>query len=270
MIRVIKLFRRVVSKTRLFLSTNYWRTRNICVLIYTGGKVGSSTVYYNLKNCMPNTSVLHVHFLSETWLKSFRESGKWLSNIGKAQIVSKTLSQNPNKKVKIITLVRDPIARDVSDIFQNWKTIFEINKIDELKEIDVQNYLSESKFNQTETWFDTEFKEYTGINILDMPFDKQKGYSIYNFKECDILCLKLEMLNKVFDEATDLFLGVKNIKNNIRNVSLEKEGADLYKKIKDEFNLSENRLNEIYSTQFLTHFYSEKEIVDFVNKWKTK
>lgn len=268
--RGIKYINKVIRKSKIYFNINYWRTRSIIVLIYTGGKVGSSTVYYNLKRSKLFSDVLHVHFLSEHWLKSFKESGRWLSNIRKAEDVKNTLKQKPNKRVKIITLVREPVARDISDVFQNFKTIFEINSTNELKELDIQNHLSVSKFNQTEMWFETEFKEYTGIDILQLPFDKKNGYSIYNLKEFDVLCLKLETLNDSFEDIIHKFLGIKEMKSVVENNSLEKDGAHLYKKIKNEFNLPENKLNEIYSTNFITHFYSKNEIIGFVNKWKVQ
>lgn len=259
--------KRILRKLFRYLNPDYWNTKDIIILVYNASKVGSSTVYYNLKEKLPFLTVLHVHFLSETWLRSFEKSGKWLNNLRSAKSVNSHLEQNKTKRIKIITLVRDPIARDISAVFQSWQTIFDLKRIEELNMEEIRMHLNNSAFDQTENWFSSEFLEYTGIDILSLPFNKSKGYSIYNIDQYDILCIKTESLNKVMDSALYEFIGVKNISSKVKNSSKEKEGAELYKEIAGSFKLEKLKIEQIYSTIFMKHFYQDTELEMFKKRW---
>ena len=147
------ILKKVKRKLQLILNKDYWKLKNNIILIYNASKVGSSTVYFNLKERLPFIEILHVHFLSERWLTEFKSSGKWLNNIKTATKVKNLLSKNSNSRIKIITLVRDPIARDISAVFQSWDVIFDIKNINELNGDMIQSHLMKSDFNQTENWF---------------------------------------------------------------------------------------------------------------------
>lgn len=252
-------------KYTLRYKANYWKLRGTVILVYTGGKVGSSSVYHSLKDQFPFLSVYHVHFLTEEWLKYFEETQKWTSNIRAAKDVRQAIKNKP--KIKIITLVREPVSREISNVFQNWQTIFELENYDDLTDNHVKGFLEANEFNQTEHWFQTEFKVFTGYNILDKPFDKSKGYSIFNKGELDVLCIKLESLNDVFTIAMKSFLGIEVKKMEIKNVSNNKSSAVQFNRIKKGFSLPEHRLEYIYSKEFVNHFYTENEIMNFKERW---
>lgn len=209
----------------------------------------------------------HFHFLSDSWLDRFRKEGTWYNNLQRAESVNKVLENHRSKEKVIITLVRDPIARDVSAVFQSWDTIFKTNDFNSINSEQIVEQLSKSPFNQTENWFNTEFKEYTGIDILKLPFNKDDGYAVYRAGKYRLLVLKLERLSDCYREAISDLLGTKNNVLGSYNLTSNKTGAPVHKKVKDSFALPGNRLDEIYSSDFLRHFYTDQELEHFKMKW---
>ena len=230
------------------------------------GKVGSSSVYQALKNVMPGADIHHVHFLSDKWLNEKLPAMHSLfhKNISAGNNIRKYIRLNPQKKIMIITLVREPIIREISNLFENWKVNYsDINKIP----MDVLwKEISNDTFEFPLNWFDDDFKEYLGFDIYNTPFQMEKGFQIYcngNFK---ILCIKLEKLNDVCSEAFQEFMRV-NIHLSRENQSEKKKGSEQYLIMKNTFKMSKEKLTQIYGSKFVKHFYSEKEIEKLFNKW---
>jgi len=230
------------------------------------GKVGSTSIYTELKKKLPFADIFHVHFLSEYWLrKKLPALDKYFhSNIDLGNEIINQINKNPYKRIKIITLVREPIIRDISDLFENWRSVYE--NIDQIDIQTLHKRIDESTHEYTLTWFDTEFKNYTGFNIYEMPFNKEKGYEIYRLENADILCLKLEALREVGSKAIKEFLGV-SVEISNRNLSADKQGKNLYMEIKRNYKASESKLSVVYNSLYMKHFYTEQEIKELINKW---
>jgi len=92
------------------------------VLIYTMGKVGSSSIYQSL-NSSDKFKPYHIHSLNKKVLLNLKQSLiknqlKIEKHITESELILNSLSDS-DKEVKIITLVRDPISRNIAAYFQN-------------------------------------------------------------------------------------------------------------------------------------------------------
>lgn len=235
-------------------------------LIYSMGKVGSSTIYKSLKQKKPYSDIFHVHFLSEHWLNNvlpgFHEN--FHSNIKNGNDILAFIKNNPKRKIKIITLTREPVMREISNLFENWKHIFK--DIEEVKNEDLKDHIESLDYDYTLNWFDSEFFKYLDINIYNLPFDRSKGYEIYSINNIDILCVKLEILNEVYLMAFKEFIG-SELDLKLTNTSFNKKEKDKYSYLKDNVKIKKDKLFKLYNSKYVRHFYSEKEINDFINKW---
>lgn len=252
---------------RLFFDRRYGKQT---ILIYTMGKVGSSTVQHNLHRQYPEATSFHVHFLSDYWLREKlpAEDPFFHSNIREAEVVLDFLRQHKDRRLKIITLVREPLVRDISDIFQNWKGRLKDKTITDLSFEELKNGFNSDNHEYTLSWFDTEFRNYLGFDIYAQPFDKEKGYSIYHTPSADILCLQLEKLNDCLPQATQELLGYAIRPERSANLSEEKEGSELYKEMTGRYAAPEEKLDRVYGSKFMRHFYSEEDIRRFRRKWE--
>lgn len=230
------------------------------------GKVGSSTIYASLKKEKPNSDVFHIHFLSKNWLDNIlpKEHKSFHINIRKGKNLREYINNNPIKRLKIITLVREPVIRGISDFFENWETRYD--NIDKLSLDELTSVLEEEDYNYVLNWFNSEFNNYLKIDFYKYKFNKERGYSIYKFKNFDILCIKLEKLNTVSKSALKKYIK-KDIELIYTNSSEKKTGNQLYKDIKSNYKIPRDKLLELYDSKYMKHFYTDEEINTFVKKW---
>lgn len=238
-------------------------------LVYSMGKVGSSTVTELMEKQYPFLPVFQIHFLSDNWIKKIIPSmpAYYHVNIPPSEVFLQFKNEHPENRLKIITLVREPVIRDISDVFENWRDFFKTSEIGDLKMELIMNRLHQHDFDYTLSWFDTEFKEWTGIDIYTQPFDKEKGYSIWKFDSFDVLCIKLEKLDHVLNSSMMDFCGLDLKVARNSNVSAQKNIRELYKETVSEFRLSEKQEHLIFDSRLVNHFYSENEIAKLRNKW---
>jgi len=251
---------------------NYNKNKNNAIVVYTYGKVGSSTMYYTLKKYMPLNKIYHSHVLTKEKLLERLNNG--YDEKSKQQADQKSLKLNylidKDKKIrlKIISIVREPISRQISDLFENWETIFGNMMFDDLDIKTVEDKLSNSgSMSYLKKWFDEEFKESTGINIFNLNFDKEKGYSIYRFDDFDLLMMKLENIDDIFIEAIQDFLNIEMKRMRVVNTAHDKKGYAKYKQIKKELRIDREILKRNYSKDYIRHFYTDKQISTFVERW---
>lgn len=241
--------------------------KNKTIIIHTLGKVGSSTLFSELKKLSPFKNVFHTHFLSRENVEKLN-LGKLNSeeNLNSANKVFEFEKKHPDNSKYIITLVREPVSRELSNFMQNPKYFLEKEMLEysavELEAI----YKEKVNFNYTLNWFDTEFTNYTGFDVFSKKFDKEKGYSIYSVGEIKILVIKLEKLNACYPKAMLDFFGVNTTLSTHTNVTSEKETGDVYKKLKQSIKFDKTELEELYKHKYITHFYSKNEIDHFTKK----
>jgi hypothetical protein len=242
---------------------------NSIVLIYQLGKVGSSTVYTTLKDVFGDETVIHIHFLSESFKKRAEGLEKYNWHINHIKKVENLKSKNTQSRIKIVSLAREPVARNISGIFQNLENYLPNNgriddvNVDEL----IEMYKNKNNYNYTQNWFDDEFKEYTGVDIYKWKFDTNKGFTIINTKNYDILLLTLESINRSYKEAFKKFFGININKLHLSNESSKKNSAELNRQLKQKISFSIEELNEVYSSKYVKHFYEKNAIEKFISKW---
>lgn len=263
--KINKRFRRIVSPYYQKLKKLVHRGDTI-FLVYSMGKVGSASIYTSLKNQKPYSDIFHLHFLSKNWLDKLlpKEHESFHSNIKLGNDILKFIKKNPTKRIKIITLVREPVMRGISDIFQNWEHLYD--NIEEVDNKELQKRVEQIGHEYTLNWFDTEFLEYTKIDIYQLPFNKELGYAIYNYDNMDILCIKLESLNEIGSRAMSEFIGEEfNLIS--ANVSAQKKTRDQYAFLKENVRIEKSKITELYKSKFMRHFYTPTEIDNFSRKW---
>ncbi|HEU4717848.1 MAG TPA: putative capsular polysaccharide synthesis family protein [Bacteroidia bacterium] len=233
------------------------------------GKVGTTTVYSHLKTQHPDLPVYHLHFMSDFWVNQKLPSldPAFHVNIEVARQVQQALKEQPGKRIQIITMVREPMSREISDIFQNWKGLFGVSSVNDLTFSRLKEYLDAHDHEYVLNWFDTEFKAWTGFDIYSVPFNKEKGYSIYHTGKADILCMKTEAMSTCFRKAMREFTHLDIVPVRSSNTSESKEGKQLYSELMSQYEPSPGKLDALYNSKYVRHFYTESEIDAFRRKW---
>lgn len=245
------------------------RFKNDIFLVYTLGKVGSSTIYDTLKSVIPHVDIHHIHFLSDDYLnKILTNSNSYFhKHVELGRSVLDHISKNPNKRIKIITLVRDPVQRQISSLFQVWKGKFGERDLNEVAINEMVNDVKSTMGKYQLEWFDKEFNAFTGIDIYDHKIDQKRNYLRFQENGFDVLVLKLEHLNTSFRPAFKDLLNTDIDELSHANLSKNKVSYNRHKELERKIRFEEHELDEVYSSKYARHFYSSVELSAFKDRW---
>jgi len=263
-------------------------------VVYTMGKVGSSTVFHSFQKQYNFPLIYHVHHLSDESFQRTMEkyrnnnldiSGKVnlftlikgsSSHMSASQILRRSEIKDSSRKWNIITMVRDPFSTYLSHIFQNPQIFrpFLLNDDGILDKDKVQRHIYDIFTNPSPEkdfiteWFDQEFFGFTGVDIYQYPFDPQKGYSIIREKKFNIAIMSLETLDENLPIVFKKFSGSdKDISIKKKNVRNKNDKSGFYKSLKQNISVPREGLKEFYSTKYANHFFSEEFRNQMINRW---
>lgn len=258
------------------------------------GKVGSKTVRRSLAALELNMPIYHAHFLTKTRIKETEKRRKkffrterysYLKRPWLYQFLRKHIETGLNgHKWKIVTLTREPIARNISTFFENLQVEpigpngqYEIQSdyysidpiVVDLADMQtlIHLFFESVKHNSPLVFFDRELKGVFGIDVFADEFPKSRGYKIYEKEKADLLVMRVENLNACAREAFKAFLGIDNCILVNTNIGSEKVYAPIYKKFKETIRLPDSYLDTFYNSKYMRHFYSPEEIEMFRKKW---
>jgi hypothetical protein len=280
-----------LSKNRL-LSTIYHEARlrrvnssdGNPILIYQMGKVGSSSIFDSLKGLKLDRPIFHVHHLNpdsiqrgEMLLREVFGSHYSVNRfcLYEGRFVINHVLQRPGKKLKIISLVRDPVARNLSSFFHNLD-IFIPNCIPAYRagQIGVpeitRHYLQ--RFHEHTyplSWFDDEMKYIFGIDVFSAEDLRSRDERVFVYRRdfLELLVLRTEDIDNLAQQALQQFLEVDDFKLKHANVAEDKEYSRVYRDFRDHVKLPEEYLMRMYESKYAKQFYSPQEIQRFYAYW---
>jgi len=261
------------------------------IFVYQMGKVGSVSTYLTLKKKLPDQAIYHIHNLnsehfSKIWETMQLDQPYHAFTFGHS-CITKYLSEHieeikGQKSIKIITGVREPIARNISWFFQiiDCACVFPeffikyekglITMDDIIKKFWSQNFVYGKQYD----WFEEELEAVFGIDIASIDFPKEKGYAIANFpdRNIELLVLKLEKLDSCLKEALETFLEVENLNCERLDPAdfLDENDYLIYENLRKSLTFSDEYLEEIYDQPLVRHFYTDEEINKFKLKWSSQ
>ena len=237
---------------------NVWATYT-CednVLIYQLGKVGSSTLESSIKNSI-HTHSLYGNPPCYVYMQQQRQGLKklhgWLGD------TIKRIALYQRKEVKIITLVRDPVDRNISMFFQDlaywiYEYVGTVSQDTRTSEIDYLETVFEKSFDHyyINKWFDIELKRLTGIDVFQTPFPKDRGWVVIKQGKYSVLLIEASKLTSCEPVIGD-FIGRKVVLQE-SNAGHKKWYASLYNQFKSSFDKNAYR-EKLKKTKYFKHFY---------------
>jgi len=251
------------------------------VVVHQMGKVGSESVYASLRGSNLDLPVFHTHFMNP---ETVRKVTEYYAEKNAPPVDHLIVSRHLYRKFetenrfpwKLVSMVRDPVAREISSFFQNLPLlypdlyrkmlIFPKSAHEELLDLFLQTGLNGKYY---ETWFDTEVKEVFGIDVFSTPFSGEKGYGIYKGEKAELLVMRLESLDRTAAIALDEFLGVKSIQLIRKNEGGDKRYARAYTHFIEASVFPDTFINRMYDSRVTHHFYTDEEISRFRSRWST-
>jgi hypothetical protein len=171
--------------------------------------------------------------------------------------------------VRVITLVREPVANNISMFFQIMDQYIDKGidrsaySIDELVDIFIEKYMHSRPL----TWLDAEIKTNLSIDIYGTPFPVDKGHTTISNGRVSLLVLRCELDDRAKAQAIADFLGLEEFNIIRSNVSSEKSYAGQYAEFKQHIRIPPALLDQMYNSKFASHFYSSEEREQFRVRW---
>ena len=254
------------------------------LLIYQMGKVGSTSLYKTLLNSDIPYRVIHTHLLSAGGIKEaydFHRNKGWqdplaLSSLKTNRVISDKLLQTPPADLKIITLVREPVSRAISNYFENnirADNNIHANDIDisvdkicrELDKIFRHRITREST---EERWFSNELKTVFGFDVFSHSFDKDAGFAVSSEPGYKLIVSTMESLDTFMRDYLPDILSIEYpLKIQRSNIGADKQTASLYKRVASEFRLDRDLCEKMFSGRYVRHFYTDQMIDSFISRW---
>jgi len=267
---------------RLFQFQQQLEKNEEILIVHQMGKVGSSSVLASLEKHF-NQPILHTHFLNQERLNAHLSTRKNKGlKISEHLKIAQSINQKipnllSNRKWKVITLVREPIARNISAYFQNLDQEHIKNclnqyqdNIIELEEI-INYFFQNYSHDIPLKWLDWEIKNVFGIDVYQPSFIPQKGYQLYSYKNIDLLLIRLESLSECWNEAIEKLSISQDSNNSIQlqqyNIGKDKKYSNLYTEFIDHIKIPESYVEKMYNSQYAKQFYNEQEIKRFTQYW---
>ena len=255
-----------LSRPRITLQRHHALGRTV-IEVYSMGKVGSSTIYYSLLRTFPFARIFHNHFLSNEWILRRLPGTPFTRNIRLAKAALQVLT-DPACSVCYVVLMRDPVARDLSNVIQNYVNLG-IDILDRDLEAVIEEIKSRGHTFFAE-WFDTEFGGHFGFAVTDLPFDAAKGWSLHQLDaRRRLLLITAETLDTSFQPAVSALLNVEIDPQFRFNDSEDKLEVNFYKMLKSRYKLDQSALDAVYDHRIVRLFYTTDQIARFRARWGT-
>ena len=285
---VRRLLRRSYRLSWLYGSWRFWRMQNHKrqpLLVYQMGKVGSRSVYQALLPLRASHSLYHVHTLNETQINSaaraYRQTFSVRHVVPDHLMASRYLLRDlaagqPHGRWKVVSLVREPVGRNISSFFQDLelqhpdfslaeKAVLSTEQlVDELVEL----FLTSHDHTEPLDWCDAELANILGVDVYATPFPHEQGWELYQSQRADVLLVRLEDLDTVMPSAFSSFLdGFQPSAAPVVNAAMDKSYRDLYRTFRKTLQLPESYLKFMYESRYARHFYTATELATFYLSW---
>lgn len=268
------------------------------LIVYTMRKVASTAVTQTLKDygavvykhhCLNRTTnnllqadLRHARRPVQHWLKDGVRFRKRLDKWVKAREI------RPNdRRCEVVTLVKDPLAAILSDIFTQ---LFEYcPRFSERNGLhDTDRLCSFIKFLMTQdrrsedngivqflrdmiafssNWFETELHQTFGVNVLNSGFTPALGYQQYVGPFSRVILMRTEDAQRVAPIQLGRLLGQQIGNLTSANVTSEKEHGEVFTRLKTHLRLPRDLVEQFYDRSYARHFYTLEELKCFRSKW---
>ena len=238
------------------------------VIVHTAPKSGSTTVEAALRRA--GVPTLKAHFLGPA---HDRAGGRWrarglappLHHHAEARLL-RHLAAPGARRMRVVTLVRDPVARVVSSAFQAP----ELWRVPDAGAGEIAADLARRVTRRAETdaplrWLAKDLEPAWGLDLRAGGFDAEGGAARYAAARADVLLLKTEALDR---HATTLsaFVG-RPLALSRENVRAEGPRAALYAEVRARLRLPGEALDRLYACEWVRLLYTEAEIAGFRARW---
>lgn len=182
----------------------------------------------------------------------------------------------PPRKVHVISATREPVSQRLSGAFfsarENREPMDAAAALARLMErTPLQSgWLSGARWWELDAWFDRNVKETLGIDVFAEPFDRERGWQIYEGEDARLLLVRQESFAGL-PEAVSAFYGLP-APAAIPHANAGENHAyrGSYREAREKMRVPASLLDTVYSARYARHFYSDTELQAFRRRWEER
>jgi hypothetical protein len=246
------------------------------IIVYQMAKAGSSAVVAGLERA--RLPAFHVHRMDAGHLRRMREERRALGwsvppvapheRLGLR--LRRDLLERGGRAV-IVTLVRDPIARNVSSYFEHLDFIWQRQNAHESVSMGrlIEGFRTRFPHHEPLTWFDDEMLPVTGIDVFQQTFPESGHLILRNGNEqMELLIMKSESPNAM-KAAVLSKVACRRVSLSVANSTSAKSKGPVFQEFLSKLQLAPDYIDEMLESRYARHFYSDSERQAFREKYKT-
>ncbi|MEQ8841185.1 MAG: putative capsular polysaccharide synthesis family protein [Acidimicrobiales bacterium] len=248
------------------------------VIVFQMGKVGSTSVASSFPTGRHPVSV-QTHHLHRPRVEAAKEWSRARglpvrAHFFHADAVARRVVDR-GRPFKLITLVREPVGRSVSNFFHNFERFVGVPLTDSTHTTEelVQLLVEHEKQFDESRWFQREFEPALGIDLYAHPFPHDEGVQRLRAgrgERGEVLVLRLETSDDDKEAAIAAFLGETDFRLASANVGAEKDYGAVYERFRSAAVLPEAFLDRKLGSIYATHFYSAAERDEVRRRWSVR
>jgi len=246
----------------LLINTSLKWLLDIKFFIIAGGKTGSSTLSASFING------LHSHGTCELWcVYPYLRS----QNITLKDLIDYSYYKQ-KKKPLLISTYREPLSRTISSFFENINTYVDLRKINNLGLMELIYFFNKNYLLNLENYHPfLDVNDFGNLNILNTPFDKNKGYQYYENDKVRALILRFDKINEwdtiIKTHLDDIERNYYNFR--IDNLSKNKWYYNLYCQFQQNYFVKSDTLDQKFKLHenLMNYFYNSTDIQTIKNSW---
>lgn len=247
------------------------------VLVYTAPKVASSAVTHALMS-VEGQAVFHVHVISA---ENIRRLGEAMRKRGLARVRRDLHSLEdwgsaladelirPRRRARVVSLVRDPVARNISFYFQTLDLLWQRESAHEHFAVErlLEEFHERFTHERGVDWFDDEFKPVLGIDVYEHPFPQREGFQRIDSGPYEVLLMRHDLDDRLKEKCLADLIGAPRVTLTPRNVSAEKPYSEVYKEFLRRVVLPEDYVERLLASKYARHFFGPEELGRVRDKW---
>ena len=254
--------------------------------VYTQGKVGSKAVLAALEDAFdvypPDESGMYVWDYRRSDPEGVRQhqliTGTRRRLLSDDPEVAQFMLEHPDRDFRVTTVVREPVAINLSSFFYNFVPRNPGVNIHDLTDEEIMTRLVAGESFSSPSfhldWWDIEVEPMTGIDVYTQgEFPIAEGSAVYSAnkgdRHTDLLVLRQEDLRRVAKTALTNYYDVDVPELEMVNTAEESSNnyVDRYNRFKAEASLPEDWVAWQMNSRYAQFFYSPEEREAFIAKW---
>lgn len=245
------------------------------VIVYTLSKTASTSVLAALQQ-IPQQVAFQVHVISPGGLDRIRtaarERGVGREHTWEPIALGSTLHDcliRPRHRARIVTLLREPISRNISYYFEILDVLWKTERAHEHIDLDRLMLEFNQRFNHDRAinWFDDEYQQVLGVNVYDYEFPRETGFLRIDSGPYEILLMRHDLNDRVKEKCVAELVDVPAVAISPRNQSIQKQYGETYRQFIQRLRFPAAYVDHMLDSKYARHFFSAEELADIRNKW---